>query len=110
LNDWVAEFDRRRQEIVAGLNAIPGISCVNPDGAFYVFPNVSGLFGKTFHGKPIADGDAFSDYLLAEAKVAVVPGGGFGATDYVRLSYATSMDAIRRGLERIGQAVDALEG
>jgi aspartate aminotransferase len=67
LNDWVAEFDRRRQVIVKGLNAIPGITCVNPGGAFYVFPNISSLFGKTpkSGGKRIETSDDFADYLLA---------------------------------------------
>ncbi len=110
LRDWVAEFDRRRREIVLGLNAIPGVSCVTPEGAFYVFPNVSGLFGKRYGGKTIDNSDDFGDYLLAQAQVAHVPGSGFGAPEYVRLSYATSMDTIRRGLERIAVAVGALEG
>lgn len=110
LKDWVAEFDRRRHVIVDGLNAIPGIRCNKPDGAFYVFPNVSGLFGKRSPkgGAPIASGDDFTDYLLTEAKVAVVPGSGFGAPEYIRLSYATSMEAIQKGLERIATAVAAL--
>jgi aspartate aminotransferase len=107
LNDWVAEFDRRRQVIVKGLNAIPGITCVNPDGAFYVFPNISDLFGKTAPngGKRIESSDDFADYLLAQANVAVVPGSGFGAGEYVRLSYATSMATIEKGLTRIAEAV-----
>jgi aspartate aminotransferase len=107
LNDWVAEFDRRRQVIVKGLNAIPGVTCVNPDGAFYVFPNISALFGKTPKngGKRIDTSDDFADYLLAKANVAVVPGSGFGAGDYVRLSYATSMETIEKGLTRIAEAV-----
>ncbi|MES2465541.1 MAG: pyridoxal phosphate-dependent aminotransferase, partial [Armatimonadota bacterium] len=106
LNDWVAEFDRRRQVIVKGLNEIPGITCVNPDGAFYVFPNISLLFGKTpaSGGKRIETSDDFADYLLAKANVAVVPGSGFGAGDYVRLSYATSMATIEKGLVRIADA------
>ena len=109
LNDWVAEFDRRRQVIVAGLNEIPGITCRKPDGAFYVFPNISGLIGKrTPGGKAIGNSDEFADYLLADAQVAVVPGSGFGAPEYARLSYATSMQAIERGLERIAKAVAAL--
>ena len=110
LDEWVAEFDNRRREIVIGLNAISGISCVTPGGAFYVFPNVSGLFGKRYDGKTIHNSDDFADYLLAKVQVAVVPGSGFGAPDYVRLSYATSMEAIRRGLERIAQAAGELEG
>jgi aspartate aminotransferase len=107
LNGWVAEFDRRRQVIVKGLNAIPGITCVNPDGAFYVFPNISALFGKTpvSGAKRIETSDDFADYLLASASVAVVPGSGFGAGEYVRLSYATSMATIEKGLTRIADAI-----
>lgn len=109
LRDWVAEFDRRRGEIVVGLNAIPGITCMTPGGAFYVFPNVSGLFGKRRGDKVIRSSDDFGDYLLSEARVAVVPGSGFGAPDYVRLSYAISTAAIQSGIERIAEAVRALE-
>lgn len=109
LNDWVAEFDRRRKVITELLNDIPGITCRLPEGAFYVFPNVSGLFGKRSGEKVLQSGDDVSDYLLTEAKVAVVPGGGFGAPDYVRFSYATSMEAIEKGLARIADAVAALK-
>ncbi|MBC8138104.1 MAG: pyridoxal phosphate-dependent aminotransferase [Fibrella sp.] len=109
LQDWVAEFDRRRHVITDGLNAIPGITCLKPDGAFYVFPNVSALFGKTTpDGKTIGNSDDFADYLLSSVQVAVVPGSGFGAGDYVRLSYATSMEAIEKGITRIGEAVGKL--
>ena len=109
LNDWVAEFDRRRHVITDGLNTIPGITCLKPDGAFYVFPNISALFGKTTpDGKTIGNSDDFADYLLSTVQVAVVPGSGFGAGDYVRLSYATSMAAIEKGLTRIGEAVGKL--
>ncbi|MHB0913772.1 MAG: pyridoxal phosphate-dependent aminotransferase [Armatimonadota bacterium] len=100
----VREFNERRKVIVAGLNAIPGIVCPNPGGAFYVFPNISGLFG----GK-IASSDDFAEYLLAEARVAVVPGTGFGAPNNVRLSYATSMENIKKGVARITEAVEKLE-
>lgn len=109
LADWVAEFDRRRHVITDGLNTIPGITCLKPDGAFYVFPNVSALFGKTTpDGKTIGNSDDFADYLLSSVQVAVVPGSGFGAGDYVRLSYATSMAAIEKGIVRIGEAVGKL--
>jgi aspartate aminotransferase len=109
LNDWVTEFDRRRKAVTALLNDIPGITCRLPEGAFYVFPNVSGLFGKRFGEKALRSGDDVADYLLTDAKVAVVPGGGFGAPDYIRLSYATSMEAIQKGLARIADAVAALK-
>ena len=109
LADWLAEFDRRRHVIVEGLNRIPGITCLTPAGAFYVFPNVSALFGKTApDGTVIKNADAFADYLLSAVQVAVVPGGGFGAGDYVRLSYATSMAAIEKGVTRIAEAVARL--
>jgi len=99
------EFDKRRKIIVAGLCAIPGIRCTDPGGAFYVFPNVSALYGKTFKGKTITGSDAFAEYLLDEARVALVPGSGFGADQNVRLSYAISMANIKKGLERIAEAL-----
>jgi aspartate aminotransferase len=107
LDDWVVEFDRRRRVIVDWLNAIPGITCTLPTGAFYVFPNISGVFGKRskFGGRPIESGDDFTDYLLSTVQVSVVPGSGFGAPEYIRLSYATSMANIERGVARIAKAV-----
>lgn len=104
----VAEFDRRRKAIVKRLCVISGISCAMPCGAFYVLPNVSGLFGKTWDGGIIKDSDSLAGYLLEEAKVAVVPGSGFGAPNYIRLSYATSMECIEKGLDRIEEAVAKL--
>jgi aspartate aminotransferase len=109
LRDWVADFDRRRRVIVDALNATPGVTCLLPQGAFYVFPNVSGTFGKrTPDGKVIRSGDDLTDYLLSAVQVAVVPGSGFGTPEYIRLSYATSMDAIQRGTERIAEAISRL--
>lgn len=104
----VAEFDRRRRVIVQRLNEIPGITCANPGGAFYVFPNVNGLFGRSCGGKTITDSDSFADYLLEKARVAVVPGSGFGAPDYIRLSYAAGLETIEKGLDRIAKAVAEL--
>ena len=109
LQDWVAEFDARRKVIVAGLNAIEGISCRMPQGAFYVFPNISELLGKaTPKGVVLTSGDDFATYFLEEFNVAAVPGSGFGTPDYLRLSYATSMETIQKGLERIANAVGKL--
>ena len=108
VSSMVEEFDKRRKYIVGRLNAIEGITCAMPGGAFYVFPNVSKLFGRTFNGKPINSSDAFADYALAEAKVAVVAGSGFGADNYVRLSYATSMAVIEKGIDRLAEAVSKL--
>jgi aspartate aminotransferase len=110
LAEWCTEFDARRKLIVAGLNGIEGLSCLMPEGAFYVFPKVSALYGKTTpEGKTLQSGDDVADYLLATQKVAVVPGSGFGADDYVRLSYATSRATIERGVARIAEAVAALK-
>lgn len=95
----------RRAWLVPALNALPGFSCADPDGAFYVFPCVSSLFGKA----GITDSQSFANYLLDEARVAVVPGGAFGADEFVRISYATSMDRIREGVKRMDEAVRKLK-
>jgi aspartate aminotransferase len=106
------EFDRRRHVIVQGLNALPGVSCVMPKGAFYVFANVAGLFGRsweTVDGPRILKGSVdVTAFLLEEAKVAVVPGVDFGSDDHVRLSYATSEALIREGLTRMAAALPRL--
>jgi aspartate aminotransferase len=104
----VAEFDKRRKYIVERLNAIPGFSCSTPVGAFYAFPRVSQIYGKSFNGKAIKGSADLAAYLLEEAKVAVVSGDAFGADEYIRLSYATSMAAIEKGLDRIEKAVSEL--
>jgi len=101
-------FEERRDVLVKGLNAIPGITCVKPDGAFYVMMNVTGLIGKSFEGKPIADCAAFADTLLSAGKVAVVPGNAFMAEGFCRMSYATSMANILEGLKRIEAFAGAL--
>ncbi|HOK53215.1 MAG TPA: pyridoxal phosphate-dependent aminotransferase [Armatimonadota bacterium] len=105
----IAEFDNRRKVIVERLNGIPGVSCAMPGGAFYVFPNVSKLFGMSYGGRAIDSSDTFAEFLLDEANVAVVPGSGFGAPDYIRLSYATSMSAITNGLDRMAEAINKLK-
>ena len=103
------EFDRRRRLIVEGLNAIPGISCVMPKGAFYAFPNVSGLFGRTTPGgTALRRSTDVASFLLEGARVAVVPGLDFGSDAHVRLSYATSAELIREGLSRMASAVKNL--
>ena len=97
-----AEFDRRRLYMFERLNAMPGVRCVRPQGAFYAFPDVSGTYEKVL-GKR-AEGPksvAFAARVLDEAKVAVVPGGAFGDDHCVRLSFATSMQQIEKGLDRI---------
>jgi aspartate aminotransferase len=89
---WLAEFARRRAYAWKKLNSIPGLSCVNAKGAFYLFPNISGTGLKSMD---------FCARLLDKEKVAAIPGVAFGADDYIRLSYATSMENIEKGLDRI---------
>lgn len=108
VKQMVAAFAERRRVIVDGLNRIPGFRCAEPGGAFYAFPNVSALYGKRWGDRVINNSDAFAEYLLEVARVAVVPGSGFGADENIRLSYACSLDTIRNGLARIEDAVQAL--
>ena len=103
------EFDRRRHAIVSGLNAIPGIRCNMPKGAFYAFPNISALFGRRWRGQPLASSTDVATCLLEEGRVAVVPGLDFGADHHIRLSYATSLAMIQEGLERIRRVVGLLD-
>jgi aspartate aminotransferase len=109
-----AEFDRRRRLVVEGLNALPGIRCVLPKGAFYAFANVSGLFGRQAPGADGAPGKTLggsadvTEFLLTHARVAVVPGVDFGSDAHVRLSYATSAELIREGLDRMASALKLL--
>ncbi len=100
----VEEFSRRRKTIVDGLNNIPGVTCSMPRGAFYAFPNISGLLGKRGPSGMLKTPSEMANYLLNDAHIAVVPGEPFGSHDHLRLSYATSMTNIIRGLERLGQA------
>ena len=107
------EFDRRRRLIIGGLNALPGIRCVMPRGAFYAFANVSGLFGKTWRkpdgvGVSLASSLDVTAFLLEAARVAVVPGRDFGSDAHVRLSYATSDALISEGLARMAAALATL--
>ncbi len=97
----LAEYRKRRDFVVSRLRAIPGVLCNEPQGAFYVYPNVSVAIGKS----GIANTLQFSERLLAEAHVAVVPGEAFGTDRHIRISYATSIKELERGLERIHQFV-----
>jgi aspartate aminotransferase len=103
-----AEFDKRRRYLVEELNKTRGMTCLMPEGAFYAFPNTSGLYGKKFGDRSIASSADLALFLLEEASVALVHGSAFGDDDYIRLSYATSLDDIRRGVERIKEAVGKL--
>ncbi len=103
------EFDRRRRLIIDGLNALPGVRCVMPKGAFYAFADVSGLFGRRpSGGTPLASSSDVTSFLLEHARVAVVPGADFGSDRHIRLSYATSAELIREGLSRMRDAIAKL--
>ena len=104
------EYDRRRRRIVERLNAIDGVDCAMPLGAFYAYPDVSGHFGRTRPqgGARIDDNTALCDYLLDEARVACVPGIGFGTHEHMRISYATSMEKIDKAMDRIAAALGKL--
>ncbi|HWR90156.1 MAG TPA: aminotransferase class I/II-fold pyridoxal phosphate-dependent enzyme, partial [Dissulfurispiraceae bacterium] len=103
-----AEFDRRRSYLVDRLNAIDGVRCLKPNGAFYAFPDVSALYGKKAGDRTINSSLDFALYLLEEAQVALVHGEAFGDDRYIRLSYATSMENIEKGVERIRAARERL--
>jgi aspartate aminotransferase len=103
------EFDKRRRYMVQALRAIPGVKCVEPKGAFYAFPDLSAFNGKKTPAGKTIDGDpALCQYLIEEAKVAVVPGSAFYAPGFVRLSYATSQANIEKGVSRIAEALGKL--
>jgi aspartate aminotransferase len=104
----VTEFDRRRRAIVEGLNTIPGLSCSMPAGAFYAFPNIQGVLGKRGPTGPITSPTDLATYLLKDAHIAVVPGEPFGSQSHMRLSYATSMETIGRGVDRLRAALQKL--
>ena len=103
------EFDKRRKFIVQELNSISGISCLMPTGAFYAFPKVSALYGRHAGEKKINSSLDLAMYFLEDAKVALVHGEAFGDDEYIRLSYATSMENIKKGIDRIREAVAALK-
>lgn len=100
----LAEYRKRRDYVIDRLRAMPGVKITVPKGAFYAYPNISVAFGK----KGINSAMEFSERLLEEAKVAVVPGEAFGTNDHVRISYATSMEELKRGLDRIEKFLQEL--
>jgi aspartate aminotransferase len=104
------EFDRRRRVIIEALNAIPGVRCMMPKGAFYAFPNVSGLFGKRAKAGVLRGSADVCAFLLDEARIATVAGVDFGSDAHIRLSYATGLDTIREGMRRMDVAVRSLQG
>jgi aspartate aminotransferase len=102
------EFAKRRTYVVERLRAIPGITCTLPEGAFYVFPRISSYLGAKWQDKKISSAMDLSLYLLQEGKVALVAGEGFGSSEHVRISYATSMKNLEQGLNQIEAALKRL--
>ncbi len=102
-------FNERRLYMVERMNKIPGVSCIKPEGAFYVMMNISALKGKKIDGKTIETSDDFAGAFLEKELVAVVPCSGFGNDNFVRWSYATSMDNIKKGLDRLEKFIGELE-
>ena len=100
----LAEYRKRRDFVIARLNAMRGVTCTTPAGAFYAYPNIGAHLG----GKGIASSLDFAERLLAETNVAVVPGEAFGTSEHIRISYATSMKELERGLDRIETFIRAL--
>ena len=95
----------RRRSIVSMLNEIPGVTCPEPEGAFYAYPSVKGVVGKTINGIAIDSSLTLADVALDVAEVAVVPGEAFGTPGYLRMSYALSDDDITEGVTRLGKLI-----
>jgi len=105
----LSEYRRRRDVLIPALNGLPGVTCAMPGGAFYAFPDVSAHYGKRVSGAdPIAGSGDFARYLLERAAVAVTPGVAFGEDRCVRISFATSLDRLEEGVERLGIALGRL--
>jgi aspartate/methionine/tyrosine aminotransferase len=100
-------FDFRRQTMTAMLNGIDGVTCAEPEGAFYCFPNVTGLLGRSFGGRTAASSAELAELLLETIKIAVVPGEAFGTPGYFRLSYALGDNDLTEGLQRFKDFVQA---
>jgi aspartate aminotransferase len=103
------QFEQRGEHMHRRLTQIPGITCIKPRGAFYCFPNISACFGKSAGGAKITDAMSFAEALLEQQGVAVIPGNDSGFPTHVRLSFATSMEQIDKGLERVEAFVGALQ-
>ena len=105
----VEQFARRAEHIYKLMSAVPGIKCAQPTGAFYILPDISALFGKKDRdGQILETANAFAQSLLKHKYVAVVPGEDFGAPNHIRLSFATSIEQIDKGLQRISEFVSEL--
>ncbi len=108
VKEMTAAFEKRGRYMVSRLRAMPGIRCAEPQGAFYVFPDLSSYYGKGLQGKEIQGSLDLADYLLEQARVAAVPGIAFGDDRSIRFSYATGTDTIKEGMDRLEAALSRL--
>jgi aspartate aminotransferase len=108
-HEMTKAFRQRRDLVLELLQAIDGFQVNHPEGAFYVFPNISAVYGKSVNGKKITNSSEFCEYILHEAHVAIVAGEAFGADDCVRVAYSTSEEQLREAMQRIRTAVERLE-
>lgn len=108
LPPMIDEFRWRRDYVLERFGRISGVECLKPEGAFYVFPDVSGLFPRVWRDRPLGSAGRVCEFLLAEARVALVAGDDFAAPDHIRMSYATSRDNLARGFDAIERAVATL--
>jgi aspartate aminotransferase len=108
LREWVRKFDERRQYVVKRLNAMPGITCIMPQGAFYVFPRMTAYIGKKCGTTTINNSTDFVNFMLDQAQVAMVQGSAFGAEGYFRISYAVSMSDLEQAMNNIEEALKKL--
>ncbi|NLB22301.1 MAG: pyridoxal phosphate-dependent aminotransferase [Clostridium sp.] len=109
VSEMKKEFKARRDLLVEKLETIDDVSCIKPEGAFYVMMDIHKLLGRTYKGKTIETALDFSDQLLSDQLVAVVPGEGFGIEGFVRLSYATSRENIERGMDRVKEFINSMD-
>ena len=107
--EMCADYEQRRNAVMARLAEIPGLTCTCPDGAFYVFPNVKSFFGKRYNGTTVNSAADMANYLLKEAHVALVPGEAFEMPGYIRITFAVDMKKVNEGLDRIADALAKLQ-
>ncbi|MDQ6978006.1 MAG: aminotransferase class I/II-fold pyridoxal phosphate-dependent enzyme, partial [Ghiorsea sp.] len=110
LDDMVRTYETRRTWLVNALNNIDGMDCITPDGAFYVFPSISGWIGKTTpEGVTLTDDVVVCEWLLEAAGVALVPGTAFGSAGQIRFSYAVSQETLEDAVNRVAEAASSLK-
>jgi aspartate aminotransferase len=109
IGKMLAEYARRREYLIPALNALPGVTCATPGGAFYAFPDFSTHYGGKLNGRPLAGSNDFAKALLEEAAVAVTPGQAFGEDRCIRISFATSLERLKEAIRRMAKALGAIE-